>query len=100
MVEAELQKRGVPVVLNGGGDVFLTPAADDWLTLLKALDAPHRAPLVRSAALTCFFGHDVAGLVAGGDALTGEVADELRDGASWYARAGWQRWSSRSRSAD
>ncbi|WP_245994533.1 UvrD-helicase domain-containing protein [Nocardioides immobilis] len=81
MVEAALQRRGVPVVLNGGGDVFLTPAADDWLALLKALDAPHRAPLVRSAALTCFFGHDVASIVAGGDALTGEVADELRDGA-------------------
>lgn len=81
MVETALQKRGVPVVLNGGGDVFLTPAADDWLTLLKALDAPHRAPLVRSAALTCFFGHDVGSLVAGGDAITGEVADELRDGA-------------------
>ncbi len=81
MVETALQKRGVPVVLNGGGDVFLTPAADDWLALLKALDAPHRAPLVRSAALTCFFGQDVEGLVAGGDAVTGEVADELRDGA-------------------
>jgi exodeoxyribonuclease V beta subunit len=81
MVESALQKRGVPVVLNGGGDVFLTPAADDWLALLKALDAPHRAPLVRSAALTCFFGHDVRAIVAGGDAITGEVADELRDGA-------------------
>jgi exodeoxyribonuclease V beta subunit len=81
MVESALQKRGVPVVLNGGGDVFLTPAADDWLALLKALDAPHRAPLVRTAALTCFFGHRVETLVGGGDALTGEVADELRDGA-------------------
>ncbi|KAA1428089.1 AAA family ATPase [Nocardioides antri] len=81
MVESALQKRGVPVVLNGGGDVFLTPAADDWLALLKALDAPHRPQLVRSAALTCFFGYDVPGLVAGGDALTGEVADDLRDGA-------------------
>ncbi|MEZ0577248.1 UvrD-helicase domain-containing protein [Nocardioides sp. MH1] len=81
MVEAALQKRGVPVVLNGGGDVFLTPAADDWLALLKALEAPHRSQLVRSAALTCFFGYDVADLVAGGDTLTGEVADALRDGA-------------------
>ena len=81
MVESALQKRGVPVVLNGGGDVFLTPAADDWLALLKALDAPHRAPLVRSAALTCFFGLGVEAIVAGGDTITGEIADELRDGA-------------------
>ena len=42
-VQAALQQRDVPVVLNGGGDIFLTPAADEWLTLLKALDAPHRA---------------------------------------------------------
>lgn len=81
MVEEALQKRGVPVVLNGGGDVFLTPAADDWLALLKAIDAPNRAPLVRSAALTCFFGHTAADLVDGGDRLTGEVADLLRDWA-------------------
>lgn len=81
MVEEALQKRGVPVVLNGGGDVFLTPAADDWLALLKAVDAPNRAPLVRSAALTCFFGHTAADLVGGGDRLTGEVADLLRDWA-------------------
>ncbi len=80
-VQSALQRRDVPVVLNGGGDIFLTPAADEWLTLLKALDAPHRPTLVRSAALTCFFGHDVRGIVAGGDTLTGEVADELRDGA-------------------
>ncbi|WP_460851108.1 UvrD-helicase domain-containing protein [Nocardioides montaniterrae] len=80
-VQRALQKRGVPVVLNGGGDVFRTAAADDWMTLLKALDAPHRTPLVRSAALTCFFGHSAAEIVAGGDRLTGEIADRLRDGA-------------------
>ncbi|MDZ5619674.1 UvrD-helicase domain-containing protein [Nocardioides sp. HM23] len=80
-LQAALQRREVPVVLNGGGDIFLTPAADEWLTLLKALDAPHRPTLVRSAALTCFYGHDVRGIVAHGDTLTGEVADELRDGA-------------------
>jgi len=80
-VQTALQQRDIPVVLNGGGDIFLTPAADDWLALLKALDAPHRAPLVKSAALTCFFGVSAAELVSGGDALTGEVSDELRDGA-------------------
>ncbi|HWU21404.1 MAG TPA: 3'-5' exonuclease [Nocardioides sp.] len=80
-MQTALQKRQVPVVLNGGGDIFRTPAADDWLVLLKALDAPHRAPLVRSAGLTCFFGLDAAALIEGGDALTGEIADALRDGA-------------------
>ncbi|HJQ06515.1 MAG TPA: UvrD-helicase domain-containing protein [Nocardioides sp.] len=81
VVQNALQKRDVPVVLNGGGDIFRTPAADDWLTLLKALEAPHRSPLVRSAGLTCFFGLGAADLVAGGDTLTGEIADALRDGA-------------------
>ncbi|WP_312855963.1 UvrD-helicase domain-containing protein [Nocardioides stalactiti] len=80
-VQTALQRCRVPVVLNGGGDIFLTPAADDWIALLKALGAPHRSPLVRAAGLTCFFGHDAAALVGGGDALTGEIADELRDAA-------------------
>ena len=48
--------RGVPAVVAGGGHVFLTPAADDWLALLEALEQPHRSARVRAAALTAFFG--------------------------------------------
>ena len=67
-------------MIAGGGSVFATPAATEWLTLLEALEQPHRSTRVRSAALTCFFGHTAAELDEGGDDLTDEVADTLR---SW-----------------
>ncbi|MFC7497144.1 MULTISPECIES: UvrD-helicase domain-containing protein [unclassified Nocardioides] len=69
---------GVPAVIAGGGSVFATPAAVEWLTLLEALEQPHRSTRVRSAALTCFFGHTAADLDRRGDDLTDEVADTLR----------------------
>ncbi len=78
LVQRELHARGVPAVLAGGGHVFTTPAADEWLALLEALEQPHRSALVRSAALTSFFGHTTAELDAGGERLTGRIADTLR----------------------
>ncbi|MFI2365158.1 UvrD-helicase domain-containing protein [Promicromonospora sp. NPDC019610] len=81
LVQDALAARGVAAVMPGG-DVFETPAADDWLTLLEALESPHRSGLVRAAALTPFLGRTVADLDAGGDegreALTARDADTLR----------------------
>jgi len=78
LVQRELAERGIPAVMSGGGDVFQTPAGDAWLTLLEALESPHRSGLVRAAALTCFFGHTAAELDAGGEELTARIADTLR----------------------
>ncbi|WP_408897137.1 UvrD-helicase domain-containing protein [Nocardioides sp. R1-1] len=78
LVQRALQARGVPAVMAGGGDVFLTPAGEEWLTLLAALESPHRSGLVRAAALTSFFGHTVADLDGEGERLTARVADVLR----------------------
>jgi len=78
LVQRELQARGVPAVMAGGGDVFATPAGDQWLTLLEAMESPHRSGLVRAAALTCFFGATAAELDAEGERLTARVADTLR----------------------
>ena len=58
---------GVPAVIAGGGSVFATPAADEWLPLLEALEQPHRSARVRAAALTSFFGRTAADLDGGGD---------------------------------
>ena len=69
---------GVPAVIAGGGSVFATPAAVEWLALLEALEQPHRSPRVRAAALTCFLGHTARGLDEGGERLTDEVAETLR----------------------
>ena len=78
LVQRELHARGVPAVLAGGGQLFTTPAADEWLALLAALEQPHRSALVRSAALTSFLGHTTAELDSGGERLTGRIADRLR----------------------
>ena len=88
--KAALHAVGIPAVIAGGGSVFATPAALDWLTLLEALEQPHRVPRVRAAALTDFVGHTAAELGAttsdafddaGGDALTDVIAERLRDWA-------------------
>ena len=78
LVQRALAERGVPAVVAGGGHVLQTPAADDWLALLEAIEQPHRSGRVRAAALTAFFGETTAGLDAGGDELTDRVADTLR----------------------
>ncbi len=79
---------GVPAVIAGGGSVFATPAAVEWLTLLEALEQPHRSARVRSAALTCFFGRTAAELDAHGDDLTDEVAETLRAWAELFTTRG------------
>jgi exodeoxyribonuclease V beta subunit len=69
---------GVPAVIAGSGSVYATPAADDWLVLLEALEQPHRAGRVRAAALTPFLGRTAADLAGGGEGLTDELGAMLR----------------------
>jgi exodeoxyribonuclease V beta subunit len=78
LVQEQLAALGVASVVAGGGHVLLTPAADEWLALLEALDQPHRGARVRAAAITSFFGETTTSLVAEGDPLTDRVADALR----------------------
>ncbi len=78
LVQQALADRGVPAVVAGGGHVFLTPAADDWLALLEGLEQPHRSARVHAAALTAFVGQTTTALDVGGDELTDDVADTLR----------------------
>ncbi|MGN0064829.1 MAG: UvrD-helicase domain-containing protein [Nocardioides sp.] len=74
---AALAEVGVPAVVAGGGSVFHSPAAQEWLALLEALEQPHREPRVRAAAMTSFLGYDPARL-DGVDAQAGaRVTDEL-----------------------
>jgi len=87
-VREALAEVGVPAVIAGGGSVFATPAAAEWRTLLEALEQPHRSARVRAAALTSFYGYSVADLVEGGDAITEELSDSLRDAAALLAERG------------
>lgn len=83
-----LIRAGVPAVYTGDTDVLRSPAADDWLCLLEAFDQLHRPGLVRAAAATMFFGKTAEDLADGGDALTDQVADTLRQWADHAREAG------------
>jgi exodeoxyribonuclease V beta subunit len=76
-----LDRAGIASVYTGDTDIFASEAADDWLSLLEAFDQPHRVGVVRAAAATMFFGKSAEHLVQGGDALTDEIADTLREWA-------------------
>ncbi|WP_109506878.1 UvrD-helicase domain-containing protein [Nocardioides speluncae] len=83
-----LHELGIPAVIAGGGSVFATPAAGEWVTLLEALEQPHRSARVRAAALTSLIGYDARRLDEGGDELTDRVAQQLRIWADILARRG------------
>ena len=56
LVRDALDAVGVPAVINGAGSVFATPAAQDWLRLVEALERPASPSRVRAAALTSLVG--------------------------------------------
>ncbi|RNL75501.1 exodeoxyribonuclease V subunit beta [Nocardioides marmorisolisilvae] len=87
-VREALAEVGVPAVIAGGGSVFDTPAAAEWRSLLEALEQPHRSARVRAAAVTSFYGYTVADLVDGGDTLTEQLSDRLRDVAALLGERG------------
>ncbi|RDH76960.1 exodeoxyribonuclease V subunit beta [Mycolicibacterium moriokaense] len=72
---------GIPAVYTGDSDIFNSDAAEDWLTLLEAFDQPHRSGMVRAAAATMFFSKTADELVQGGDGLTDDIAETLREWA-------------------
>jgi exodeoxyribonuclease V beta subunit len=76
-----LCKAGIPAVYTGDSDIFNSYAAEDWLCLLEAFDQPHRPGMVRAAAATMFFGNTADELVEGGDTLTDNIAEMLREWA-------------------
>ena len=67
----------VPAVLLGSGSVFASAVAEDWLTLLVALEQPRQAT-IRRAALTCFVGWAFADLAAADEARLSELTSRVR----------------------
>ncbi len=87
-VQRGLAARGIRSVVAGSGSVFSTDAAQHWLSLLEAMEQPHRTARVRSASLTPFFGRSAVELDAAGDAVTDADAEMLRDWAELLRRRG------------
>ena len=77
-VRTRLVQVGVPTVVHAARSVFASEAAQDWLTLLTALDTTRQAS-VRAATLSCFFGWTVADLVRAGETAPGPGDDRTSD---------------------
>ncbi|MDK3258131.1 UvrD-helicase domain-containing protein [Blastococcus capsensis] len=88
LVRETLGRAGVPAVFAGGGSVFATPSARSWLRLLEAMEQPHRAGRVRSAALSVFLGHDEQTVDEAGDELADRLGPRLRRWADLLADRG------------
>ncbi len=88
LIADQLAALEIPSVVAGPGSVYATDAGQDWLTLLEALEQPHRASLVRAAARTPFLGWTAAGLDAGGERATDELSALLRGWGSLLASRG------------
>ncbi|GAA4479527.1 exodeoxyribonuclease V subunit beta [Rhodococcus olei] len=88
LVHDALDRAGIPAVTVGGLSVFVTPAARDWLSVLQALEQPHRADRVRLAALTPLLGRTATDLDAGGDELVAQIGGGMRDLARVFQAAG------------
>ncbi|MFP5416489.1 MAG: UvrD-helicase domain-containing protein, partial [Actinomycetes bacterium] len=63
---AALCAAGLPATFNGSNSVLASPAAADWLALLRALDQPRR-PYLQRAFLTDFVGATVRDLALADD---------------------------------
>ncbi len=81
LIRQALEGAGIPAVINGGGSVFATPIAREWLRLLEAIERPASPPRARSAALTCFVGWSTERLAAAGEDGAEQVHRRLHDWA-------------------
>lgn len=72
-----LAAAGVPVAFSGSDSILASPAAQDWLALLRALQQPRRSA-VREAILTDFIGADLTALATADDAQLGAWAGLLQ----------------------
>ncbi len=66
-IRIALGAAGVPAVVAGAGSVFATAMADEWATLLDALERPASRSHAAAAALTVFIGWNADRTAAAGD---------------------------------
>ena len=76
-VHSALARVNVPAVVNSGRSVFATPAAQQWATLLQAIQRP-RGSALRDVALTDFFGYTAEQVALHPEAVDVEVSQQLR----------------------
>ncbi len=87
-VRSALVALGVPAVVSGPSSVFGSAAAQDWLTLLAALEQPGLHRRATALALTPFVGWDAQRLATADDADHDELGDTVRAWAHLLADRG------------
>ncbi|OLT51012.1 exodeoxyribonuclease V [Cellulosimicrobium sp. CUA-896] len=87
-VRSALVALGVPAVVSGPSSVFGSAAAQDWLTLLAALEQPGLHRRATALALTPFVGWDAQRLATAGDADHDELGDTVRAWSHLLAERG------------
>ena len=95
LVQTHLHDVGLPTVLNGVGNVLDTPAARDWLALLRALQQPWHAGSARLAALTDLIGWSPEKVATADDRDTDELhvmLHELAEHLDTNGVAAAHRW--------
>jgi exodeoxyribonuclease V beta subunit len=80
-IREKLLAAGVPAVMYGASSVYASPMAQDWLTLLLALEQT-RQQSVRQAALTSFFGWTFADLASASEEALIELSQRIR----WWGK--------------
>ncbi|MGV9712021.1 UvrD-helicase domain-containing protein [Gordonia sp. NPDC003424] len=80
-IQAALRRLGVASVVGAGGDVFDTPAAREWLSVIKAIEQPAQTRRVTMASLTPLVGWPPSRVAEADDAeIAGLAADLARLG--------------------
>ena len=88
LIRDALDDAGVPVVINGAGSVFGTPAAREWLRLLEALEQPQSSVRARAAAMTSFMGWSAERVATAGEDEWEDVHRRLHAWAALLRRRG------------
>jgi exodeoxyribonuclease V beta subunit len=87
-VRDALAAADVPAVVTGAGSVFATPAAQDWLRLLEALERPASTTRVRTVALGSFVGWTAEQLAGADDAELDALQGQVHAWAGVLERRG------------
>ncbi len=88
LIRDALRSVGVPAVISGGGSVFSTPMADDWLRLLEGLERPSARSQAAAAALSVFLARDAEQVNAATDADWEMIHEQLARWALVLSRRG------------
>ncbi|MDO5535177.1 MAG: UvrD-helicase domain-containing protein [Propionibacteriaceae bacterium] len=86
-VATALASAGVPATFNGTNSVLATQAAEDWITLLRALDQPRR-PFLQRALLTDFIGATLPDLARADEQQHTRWSVQIHTWARVLARSG------------